>query len=117
MNGSQRRILVVEDERTIAESVAARLRAEGFTVDLAHDGPSPQWVGPTGGAGPGVLIAVSAVGAVAAISLTWDRPGVGWLIAGVMAAIAIFAVTIWPCPLWTVLHCCAGWPRSHWWHS
>jgi DNA-binding response OmpR family regulator len=34
-----RRVLVVEDERTIAESVAARLRAEGFTVDLAHDGP------------------------------------------------------------------------------
>ncbi|WP_280294432.1 response regulator transcription factor [Nocardia abscessus] len=35
-----RRILVVDDELTIAESVAARLRAEGFTVDLAHDGPS-----------------------------------------------------------------------------
>jgi DNA-binding response OmpR family regulator len=30
----------VEDERTIAESVAARLRAEGFSVDLAHDGPT-----------------------------------------------------------------------------
>jgi DNA-binding response OmpR family regulator len=40
MGGSQRRILVVEDERTIAESVAARLRAEGFAVDIAHDGPS-----------------------------------------------------------------------------
>ncbi|MDQ3406454.1 MAG: response regulator transcription factor [Actinomycetota bacterium] len=37
--GSKRRILVVEDEQTIAESVAARLRAEGFDVDLAHDGP------------------------------------------------------------------------------
>ena len=36
----RRRILVVEDERTIAESGAARLGAEGFTVDLAHDGPS-----------------------------------------------------------------------------
>jgi DNA-binding response OmpR family regulator len=35
-----RRILVVEDELTIAEAVAARLRAEGFAVDLAHDGPS-----------------------------------------------------------------------------
>ncbi|CRK57433.1 putative two-component system response regulator [Alloactinosynnema sp. L-07] len=32
-------MLVVEDELTIAESVAARLRAEGFDVDLAHDGP------------------------------------------------------------------------------
>lgn len=34
-----RRILVVEDEQTIAESVAARLRAEGFEVHLAGDGP------------------------------------------------------------------------------
>jgi two-component system phosphate regulon response regulator PhoB len=40
MSTPQRRILVVEDERTIADAVAARLRAEGFTVDLAHDGPS-----------------------------------------------------------------------------
>jgi DNA-binding response OmpR family regulator len=37
---SQRRVLVVEDERTIAEAVAVRLRAEGFAVDLAHDGPT-----------------------------------------------------------------------------
>lgn len=37
--GSDRRILVVEDERTIAEAVAARLRAEGFAVDIAGDGP------------------------------------------------------------------------------
>jgi DNA-binding response OmpR family regulator len=36
----RRRVLVVEDERTIAESVAVRLRAEGFAVDLAHDGPA-----------------------------------------------------------------------------
>jgi DNA-binding response OmpR family regulator len=35
----RRRVLVVEDERTIAESVAARLRAEGFDVVIAHDGP------------------------------------------------------------------------------
>jgi len=33
-------VLVVEDERTIAESIAARLGAEGFAVDLAHDGPA-----------------------------------------------------------------------------
>jgi DNA-binding response OmpR family regulator len=37
---NERRILVVEDERTIAEAVAARLRAEGFRVDTAGDGPS-----------------------------------------------------------------------------
>jgi len=36
----RRRVLVVEDERTIAESIAARLRAEGFTVEVAHDGPA-----------------------------------------------------------------------------
>ncbi|MCC3313074.1 response regulator transcription factor [Nocardia africana] len=35
-----RRILVVDDESTIAESVAARLRAEGFTVTTAPDGPA-----------------------------------------------------------------------------
>ncbi|MFI5936206.1 response regulator transcription factor [Actinoplanes sp. NPDC051494] len=34
-----RTVLVVEDERTIAETVAARLRAEGFAVELAFDGP------------------------------------------------------------------------------
>jgi DNA-binding response OmpR family regulator len=33
-------VLVVEDEPTIAESVAARLRTEGFVVELAFDGPS-----------------------------------------------------------------------------
>jgi DNA-binding response OmpR family regulator len=36
---SERRILVVEDERAIAEAVAARLRAEGFAVEIAADGP------------------------------------------------------------------------------
>ena len=32
-------ICVIEDERVIADAVAARLRAEGFAVELAHDGP------------------------------------------------------------------------------
>ena len=36
----QRRVLVVDDEPTIAQSVAARLRAEGFEVEIAADGPS-----------------------------------------------------------------------------
>ena len=35
-----RRIAVIEDEATIAESVAARLRAEGFQVEIAGDGPA-----------------------------------------------------------------------------
>ncbi|OLR94065.1 response regulator transcription factor [Actinokineospora bangkokensis] len=38
--GNRRRVLVVEDDVTIAGSIAARLRAEGFDVDLAHDGPA-----------------------------------------------------------------------------
>jgi DNA-binding response OmpR family regulator len=33
-------ICVVEDEEVIAAAVAARLRADGFTVEVAHDGPS-----------------------------------------------------------------------------
>lgn len=37
---SQRRVLVVDDDPTIADSVAARLRAEGFAVEVAADGPA-----------------------------------------------------------------------------
>jgi DNA-binding response OmpR family regulator len=36
---STRRIAVIEDEQTIASAVAARLRTEGFEVEIAHDGP------------------------------------------------------------------------------
>ena len=35
-----RTIAVVEDERAIADALAARLRAEGFIVEIASDGPS-----------------------------------------------------------------------------
>jgi DNA-binding response OmpR family regulator len=35
-----RTVLVVEDEATIAQAVAARLRSEGFLVEVAEDGPS-----------------------------------------------------------------------------
>ncbi len=38
MSGSL--ICVIEDEEVIADSVAKRLRAEGFTVEVAEDGPS-----------------------------------------------------------------------------
>ena len=38
-NATAHRVLVVEDEPIIAEAVASRLRAEGFEVDLAYDGP------------------------------------------------------------------------------
>ena len=33
-------MLVIEDERPIADAVAARLRNEGYRVDVAADGPS-----------------------------------------------------------------------------
>jgi DNA-binding response OmpR family regulator len=36
---SERKVLVVEDERAIADAIAARLRAEGFHVTLAGNGP------------------------------------------------------------------------------
>ncbi|MGZ4677332.1 MAG: response regulator transcription factor [Acidimicrobiia bacterium] len=37
--GSARTILVIEDEAPIAEAVAARLRSEGYRVEIAADGP------------------------------------------------------------------------------
>ncbi len=40
VTANQQRILVVEDEPTIARAVADRLKAEGFDVDIAADGPS-----------------------------------------------------------------------------
>ncbi len=36
----RRRVVIVEDEKTIAGAVADRLRAEGYDVDVAYDGPS-----------------------------------------------------------------------------
>lgn len=36
---NQRRVLVVDDEPTISDSIAARLRAEGHHVETAADGP------------------------------------------------------------------------------
>ena len=35
-----RKIAVIEDERSIASAVAARLRSEGYVVEIAADGPS-----------------------------------------------------------------------------
>jgi DNA-binding response OmpR family regulator len=35
-----RTILVIEDEATIAQAVAARLRSEGYAVEVAADGPA-----------------------------------------------------------------------------
>src|SRR4051812_19406359 len=38
MTTARRRVVVIEDEEPIAEAVAARLRSEGFDVDVAGDG-------------------------------------------------------------------------------
>jgi len=38
MEGAQKTIVIVEDETAIAGALAARLRAEGFAVEVAHDG-------------------------------------------------------------------------------
>jgi DNA-binding response OmpR family regulator len=54
MRERERRVLVVEDEPTIAESVAARLRAEGFAVDIARDGPGA--VAAAGATRPDVVV-------------------------------------------------------------
>ncbi|HJV09533.1 MAG TPA: response regulator transcription factor [Acidimicrobiales bacterium] len=36
----ERTVVVIEDEASIASAVAARLRSEGFTVEVAADGPA-----------------------------------------------------------------------------
>ncbi|MCE7082750.1 response regulator transcription factor [Streptomyces sp. ST2-7A] len=38
--GAQRRVLVVEDDPTILDAIAARMRAEGFVAQTAADGPA-----------------------------------------------------------------------------
>jgi DNA-binding response OmpR family regulator len=48
------RVLVVEDERVINDAVADRLRAEGFDVDQAYDGPGA--VATYGAAHPDVVV-------------------------------------------------------------
>ena len=40
MTRARRRILVVEDDRVIADAVARRLVSEGYHVDAVHDGPA-----------------------------------------------------------------------------
>jgi DNA-binding response OmpR family regulator len=39
-SSTRRTVMVVDDEVTIAEAVAVRLRSEGFDVVVAHDGPA-----------------------------------------------------------------------------
>jgi DNA-binding response OmpR family regulator len=39
-DGLVRTVVVIEDEQPIAQAVAARLRSEGYAVDIAADGPS-----------------------------------------------------------------------------
>jgi DNA-binding response OmpR family regulator len=38
VEGTETTIVIVEDEQAIAGAIAARLRAEGFAVEVAHDG-------------------------------------------------------------------------------
>src|SRR5215475_3900682 len=39
-DGLVRTVVVIEDEQPIAEAVAARLRSEGYRVEIAADGPA-----------------------------------------------------------------------------
>lgn len=39
------RILLVEDEKPLAETIRRGLTAESFVVDVAHDGATGQWLG------------------------------------------------------------------------
>jgi hypothetical protein len=48
-----------------------------------------RWPGPTGAAGPAALVAAVVGGVAAAAGLPLDRPGIGWLAAGVTTAAAL----------------------------
>ncbi len=49
----------------------------------------PQWPGPSGKASPEVLVAVGLTALVAAATVSWDRPGVGWFVTGLVGAITV----------------------------
>ncbi len=38
------RVLLVEDEKALAETLRRGLTNEGFVVDVAHDGVTGQWL-------------------------------------------------------------------------
>jgi hypothetical protein len=64
----------------------------GPPVTGAPRPPSPRrWPGPGREAPIAVVIGATVAGLVAAAALTWDRPGVGWLITGLVATAAIVA--------------------------
>ncbi|HVF15145.1 MAG TPA: response regulator, partial [Acidimicrobiales bacterium] len=42
------RILMIEDDRHLAASVRRGLRADGFAVDIAGDGPEGLWMAKEG---------------------------------------------------------------------
>ncbi|MGF1652776.1 MAG: response regulator transcription factor [Actinomycetales bacterium] len=52
---ARRRVLVVEDDRGIADAVARRLASEGYDVDTVHEGPAAvaAVLGPDGNGGGG----------------------------------------------------------------
>lgn len=49
------KVLVVEDERDLASQIAAALDAAGYTVELAHDGETGEYLGATETPGAAVL--------------------------------------------------------------
>lgn len=49
------RVLVVEDDRDLAAQIGAALAAAGYTVELAHDGESGEFLGATETLGAAVL--------------------------------------------------------------
>jgi hypothetical protein len=90
-----------------------------------------RWPGPRGGAGRAVIGGALVTGLVTAISLPLDRPGVGWLVTGVVGVACLAVVAIrrrtrtgaraWPAParlFWaaaTLLLLAAGTVRSAGW--
>jgi Domain of unknown function (DUF4153) len=80
--------------------VAAPTRAPMDQVRNGPPAPYPlrpgfyqrRWPGPTGAAGPAALAASGVGGVAVAAGLSLDRPGAGWLAAGVATTAALLAV-------------------------
>lgn len=49
------KVLVVEDDRSLAAQIAEALAEAGYTVEIAHDGPSGEFIGATETLGAAVL--------------------------------------------------------------
>ena len=71
---TSRTVLVVEDDRTINDALAQRLRAEGYVVEQAFDGPGAVEIVDSNGNSMKLEAAGITIQASSKISITAGRP-------------------------------------------